>query len=101
MTYTRAQDSFRGKTIPDADSFRGRFVELIPNEKVVWAIEFHADDPGLSGEMHLIVTFADADGGVCVSSQCDNIPTAIRLEDHETGSRSSLANLAALLEKSR
>ena len=34
-----------GKTHGRTDSYRGRFVRLVPNELVVEADEFEADDP--------------------------------------------------------
>lgn len=37
-------------------------------------------------------------GGAFVTIRCDNIPTGLRLEDNEAGTRSSLQKLATLLE---
>jgi uncharacterized protein YndB with AHSA1/START domain len=37
-----------GKTKDGTDTYRGRFVELVPNERVVEIDEFETDDPSLS-----------------------------------------------------
>jgi len=98
LTYIDPKDASRGKTTDDTDAFHGRFAELVPNEKVVWAVEFHSEDPGLSGEMRVTAMLTDTERGVVVEMRCDDIPAAIRLEDNEEGSRLSLANLAELIE---
>jgi uncharacterized protein YndB with AHSA1/START domain len=98
LTYQNTEDAQRGKTDDTTDTYHGRFAELIPNEKIVEVIEFESDDPAFAGEMTMTVTLADAAGGTEVSLQYDNVPTGIRPEDNEAGSRSSLQKLAALLE---
>src|SRR5947209_19076610 len=40
-----------GKTSARTDTFRGRFVKLIPHEQVAWATEFESADPSPAGEM--------------------------------------------------
>lgn len=40
-----------GQTTAQTDSYRGRFVELVPNERVVEMDEFGTTDPTLRGEM--------------------------------------------------
>jgi uncharacterized protein YndB with AHSA1/START domain len=87
-----------GKTTADTDTTRGRFVTLVPDERIVQVVEFESDEPGFAGEMRITVTLADVDGGTEVTYRCENIPEGIRPEDNEAGSRSSLDNLAELLE---
>lgn len=102
LTYQSLEDSPEGKggkSSQDTDTFQGRFVELVPNEKIVWATEFESSDPDFAGEMRLTWSFADEDGGTRVSVLCENIPPGIRPEDNEEGSRSSLDKLAAFLEE--
>ena len=99
LTYQNAVDSPGGKTTDDTDTFRGRFAELIQDEKVVWVVEFESGNPDFAGEMRVIWSLADAGPGTDVTVLCENIPPGIRLEDNEMGSRSSLENLARLLER--
>jgi uncharacterized protein YndB with AHSA1/START domain len=98
LTYLNPEDSQRGKTASDTDTYHGRFVELVPGEKIVEVIEFESHEPGFAGEMTMTVTFADVDGGTELSLLYENIPMGVRPEDNEAGSRQSLQKLAALVE---
>ncbi|MCL5997711.1 MAG: SRPBCC family protein [Chloroflexi bacterium] len=98
LTYQKPADSQRGKTSGDTDTYHGRFVQLVPDEKIVEAIEFESQELGFAGEMRMTVLLADVEGGTEVSLHYENVPTGIRPEDNEAGSRSSLQKLAALVE---
>lgn len=87
-----------GKTSADTDTHHGRFVTLVPPERIVEVVEFESTDPRFAGEMTITVTLADTDGGTEVTFRCDDIPTGISPEANEVGCRSSLEKLAALLE---
>jgi uncharacterized protein YndB with AHSA1/START domain len=87
-----------GKTTAHTDTYHGRFVELVPNERVVEVVEFETADPALRGEMTITITLADADGGTDVLAVHDGLPRGLRTADNEAGWRSSLAKLAALVE---
>jgi uncharacterized protein YndB with AHSA1/START domain len=99
LTYLDRQDSPRGKTSEDTDTFEGRFAELLPNEKIVWVVEFESDQAEFAGEMKVTWNLADAGRGTEVTALCEDIPKGIRLEDNELGSRSSLRKLAAFIER--
>ncbi len=88
-----------GKTSADTDAFRGRFTELVPDEKIVWVVEFESADPAFAGAMTMIAAFADAPDGTEITMTCENIPNGIAPEDNAMGCRSSLQNLADLLAK--
>ncbi|MGZ5912996.1 MAG: SRPBCC family protein [Reyranella sp.] len=98
LTYRDPQQSPGGKTSKDTDTFQGRFVELVPDEKVVEAIEFESHDPGFAGEMKMTTRLADTKNGTEVTILCEGLPSGVRPEDNETGTRQSLQKLAALLE---
>lgn len=98
LTYEDPGAGPGGKTTRDTDTFEGRFIELVPNQRVVQAVVFDSDQPGMAGEMRITWELADADGGTEVTNLCEDVPPGIRLEDNEAGSRSSLENLARLLE---
>ncbi|HWT04790.1 MAG TPA: SRPBCC domain-containing protein, partial [Xanthomonadales bacterium] len=59
LTYENADHAVPGKTSEDTDTVRGRFVELVPNERIVQAVEFDSPEPELAGEMTMTVTLAD------------------------------------------
>jgi len=87
-----------GKTTAHTDTFHGRFVKLVPNERVVDTVEFETADPALRGEMTITITLADADGGTEVLAVHDGLPRGLSTADNEAGWRLSLAKLAALVE---
>lgn len=98
LTYQNAEDSPGGKSSENTDTFEGTFVELIPDEKVVWVTEFESPQPEFSGEMRLTNTLTDTPEGTEVTIRCENIPPGIRPEDNELGTHQSLEKLAALFE---
>jgi uncharacterized protein YndB with AHSA1/START domain len=87
-----------GKTTAHTDTYHGRFVELVPNERVVEVVEFETADPALRGEMTITITLADADGGTEVLAVHDELPRGLPTADNEEGWQSALAKLAALVE---
>jgi uncharacterized protein YndB with AHSA1/START domain len=97
LVYPDDDPSARGKTTDSTDTFRGQFAKLVPNELVVWAVEFESADPSFAGEMIVRTTLAPAGGGTEVTILCENIPPGIRPADNEAGSRSTLEKLAAFL----
>ncbi len=98
LTYQNDEDARRGKSSDDTDIAEGRFAEMVPNEKVVWVSEFDSPDPAFAGEMTITWLLRDADGGTEVTALCENIPSGVRLEDNELGSKQSLNHLAAYVE---
>src|ERR1700682_5438918 len=52
-----------GKTSAHTDTYHGRFVQLVPNERVVELDEFETADPTMRGEMTITITLTDAHGG--------------------------------------
>ena len=99
ITLSYDEPTGTGKTTANADTYHGRFVELVPHERIVESIEFEASDPGMQGTMTMTITLADAAGGGTdlVAVHAD-LPPAISLADNETGWRISLGKLAALVE---
>jgi len=88
----------RGKTTAHTDTYHGRFVKLVTNERVVEVVEFETTDPALRGEMTITIALADADGGTDVLAVHDGLPRGLPPPDNEARWRSSLAKLAALVE---
>ena len=87
-----------GKTTAHTDTYHGRFVKLVPNERVVEVLEFETSDPAMRGEMTTTITLADADGGTELLAVHDGLPPGLSPVDNETGWRMALAKLAALVE---
>ncbi|TNJ67811.1 ATPase [Paenibacillus hemerocallicola] len=98
LTYVGTDHSVQGKTTENADVVKGRFLEFVPNERIVQLVEFESEDPVFSGEMIMTWTLAAVPEGTAVTIVCENVPAGIRKEDHDVGLRSSLENLALYTE---
>jgi uncharacterized protein YndB with AHSA1/START domain len=98
FAYTDADHSVPGKTSQHADVFHGRFLELVPNERIVEQVEFESDDPAFADAMTITTTLMAVPGGTQVTVLCENVPDGIQPSDHQTGLASTLTNLAAFTE---
>jgi uncharacterized protein YndB with AHSA1/START domain len=101
ISLTYVSPTGTGKTAPHTDTYHGHFVKLVLNEQVVEVLEFETTDPELRGEMTITTTLADAGAGTDVLVVHEGIPGGVATIDNETGTRMSLANLAALVEANR
>lgn len=89
-----------GKTSANTDTYRGRFVELVPDLRVVEAVEFETGEDSMRGEMRITTTLTDAPGGgTDIEMAFDGLPPGVRPQDNEQGTRMALERLAALLER--
>jgi uncharacterized protein YndB with AHSA1/START domain len=88
-----------GKSTSDTDIVEARFVEIVPGVRVVQAVDFVSDDPAYAGTMTMTWEVGAVDAGTRVEIRADNVPAGISVEDHAAGLASSLANLAAYLER--
>ncbi|MER7055124.1 SRPBCC domain-containing protein [Streptomyces sp. NPDC000351] len=87
-----------GKSGARTDTYHGHFARLVPDEQVVEVLEFESADAAFDGTMTMTTTLTDADGGTEVVVTHDGLPDAVPAADNETGTRMSLAKLAALVE---
>ena len=101
LFYPASEQVDRGKTSAREDRFTARFVELTPPTRIVQAISFDSVDPAFLGEMTMATTFQERDGGTMVTILFQNIPSGIRPEDNDAGTRSSLEKLARYIEQKR
>ncbi|OBH91228.1 SRPBCC family protein [Mycobacterium sp. E2733] len=95
LTYAAPPES-GGKSSNDADVVDVRFVEIVPDDRVVQAVNFETDDPSFAGTMTMTwaVTAVSA-GSTRVDIRAEDVPPGISAGDHLNGLRLSLANLAA------
>ena len=63
------------------------------------AVDFVSDDPTYAGTMTMTWEVTPVDAGTRVEIRADDVPDGIAAEDHAAGLASSLANLAAYLER--
>ena len=98
LTYADASAA-PGKASADSDIVEARFVDLVPGVRVVQAVDFVSDDPANAGTMTMTWELAALDAGTRADIRADDVPAGISAEDHAVGLASSLANLAAYLER--
>ena len=99
LFYSSAEQTNRGKTSASEDRFTAQFVELTPAKRIVQAITFDTSNPAFAGQMFMVVSFENAGHGTRVTIWFENLPSGIRPEDNDTGTRSSLEKLARYVEQ--
>lgn len=87
------------KTTDDADVSRVELLELIPGRKVVQRIRFETALERFRGAMTMTWRLEPVAAGTRVTVEATDVPPGIAQEDHEEGLGSSLANLAAYLQR--
>jgi uncharacterized protein YndB with AHSA1/START domain len=98
LTYIDASGA-KGKATTNSDIVEARYVDIVPDVRVVQAVDFVSDDPAFSGTMIMTWQVTAVDGGTAVDITADDVPDGISTEDHAAGLASSLANLAAYVER--
>lgn len=96
LTY-RDSAASGGKTAGGSDVVDVRFVELVPDDRVVQAVDFQSVDRAFVGTMIMTWTVTEVDAGTRVDVRAEHVPPGISADDHLAGMTSSLANLAAYL----
>lgn len=87
-----------GKTTEHTDTYRGRFVKLVPDEQVVEVMEFETSNYAMRGEMTVTITLTDAGDATDILAVHDRVPPGVSPADNEAGWRMALDKLAALVE---
>jgi uncharacterized protein YndB with AHSA1/START domain len=98
LTYAEVSGA-PGKATADSDIVEARFVDIIPGERVVQAVDFVSDDPAYAGTMIMTWEVTVASAGTRVTIVAEDVPDGISAVDHAAGLDSSLAKLAAYVEQ--
>lgn len=88
--------SFRNFATGNSHAFGGRYVELVPNERIRYTDRF--DDPNLPGEMEVTVTLKAVSTGTELNIVQSGVPDVIPPEACYLGWQESLLKLAKLVE---
>ena len=88
--------SFTNFTTGNGHSFGGRYLELVPNERIRYTDKF--DDPNLPGEMTTTVTLKKVSVGTELSVVQEGVPGVIPPEACYLGWQDSLDQLARLVD---
>ena len=101
LFYPDNETEMTGKTTGKEDKFTARFIELIPNRKIVQAINFDTSNPDFMGEMIMELVLDPTDAGTNVTFTFKNLPIGIRPADNEEGTMSSLNKLSDYVRQER
>ena len=88
--------SFTNFTTGKSHSFGGRYLELVPHQRLRYPDAF--DDPNLPGEMHVTVTLTQVSCGTDVNIVQEHVPAVIPAEACYLGWQESLILLGKLVE---
>ena len=88
--------SFTNFTTGKSHSFGGKYLELVPNEKLRYTDQF--DDPNLPGEIQVTVTLKEVLCGTELNVTQEGIPAVIPAEMCYLGWQESLIQLAQLVD---
>jgi uncharacterized protein YndB with AHSA1/START domain len=97
LTYAE-EDKGLGKTSEVTDEVEVRLVRLVDGRLIEQEVEFESEDPAFAGLMRMTWTLEPDDEGTVVTIRAENVPEAIRPEDHRAAFTSSLENLAGYVE---
>ncbi len=88
--------SFTNFTTGKSHSFGGKYLELTPNERILYTDKF--DDPNLPGEMTTTITLSKVSCGTELNVVQEGVPAVIPPEACYLGWQESLVLLAKLVE---
>ena len=97
LTYVHPEGA-PGKSAPDSDIVEVRYLDVVPDDRVVQAVVFESDDPAFAGTMTMTWVVRAVDGGSLVEITAEDVPDGISPDDHAAGLASSLDHLARYLE---
>ncbi len=88
--------SFTNFTTGAVHTFGGEYLELVPNQRIVYTDRF--EDPNLAGEMRTTVTLTAVSCGTELNVVQEGLPEVIPVADCYLGWQESLEQLARLVE---
>lgn len=98
LTYSDAAGA-PGKASAESDIVEARFIDVVPGERIVQAVDFISDDPAYAGTMTMTSEVTAAGAETRVDIVAEDVPDGISAQDYAVGLASSLTNLAAYLEQ--
>ncbi|WP_111980661.1 SRPBCC domain-containing protein [Dyella jiangningensis] len=92
-------DAAQGKSSDHTDVVNGSFAEFVPERRIVMIVAFDSADAAFVGRMTMTWELQRTSTGTRVTTIAEHVPAGISQVDHETGMQSSLAHLAAFVER--
>ena len=93
LTYSDASGA-PGKATADSAIVEARFVDIVPGERVMQAVDFVSDDPAYAGTMTMTWLITAAGAGTRVDIVAEAVRTASPRRTTPRGSATTLSNLA-------
>lgn len=88
--------SFRNFTTGDSHSFSGKYVELVPDERLRYTDQF--DDPNMPDQLQVTITLKKVPVGTELNIVQEGLPDVMPVDACHLGWQQSLENLAKLVE---
>lgn len=98
LVLTYATPTSQAKSSADSDIVEGRYLDIVPNDRVVQAVDFVSDAAEFAGTMTMTWTVAREGNRTRVEIIADDVPDGISADDHAEGLTASLDNLARFVE---
>ncbi|MEV0064704.1 SRPBCC domain-containing protein [Nocardia sp. NPDC050718] len=99
ITVTQDEFTAAGTTEQQHHAYYGRFLSLVPEERVMEVLEFVTEIPDMAGAQTITFTLADADGGTDLEVLHEGVPPGMTLADNEVAWEVALAKMVALVER--
>ena len=97
LTYASPRGS-QAKSSEDSDIVDVRYLDIVPDDRVVQAVDFVSDVPEFAGTMTMTWSVREVGDGTYVEIIAENVPEGISAEDHAAGLNASLDNLTNYLQ---
>lgn len=88
----------QAKSTVNSDIIDVRYLDIVPNDRVVQAVDFVSDMHEFAGTMTMTWSVRAEIDGTRVEIVAENVPEGISAADHAAGLESSLDNLARFVE---
>ncbi|SFN50892.1 Activator of Hsp90 ATPase homolog 1-like protein [Nocardia asteroides] len=99
ITVERDETSDAGATAPQHHAYYGRFVSLVPDERVMEVLEFVTDMPDMAGAQTITFMLADAGDGTDLEVLHEGVPTGMTLAENDVAWQVALGKMVALAER--
>src|SRR3954454_18872827 len=85
LILTYSDSRARGKATDSSDIVESRFMEIVPDARLVQAVDFVSDDPAFAGTMTMTWELVPVGASTRVEIRAENVPAGISAEDHAVG----------------
>lgn len=88
----------QAKSQANGNIIQGQFVEILPDTRIVEAVQFDTDDSSYNGVMTITTVLEPLKDGTKVTLIAEDVPPGIGEAEHRAGMDATLRNLANFVE---